>query len=184
LPRAEPRDHIQIDGQPTSDIGDLTIGREASDFRCKVDSVSRPILVVPVGSRDPIENRPREAGELLYIEGSLVAPADFGLSGEAEFLTIVSPPRVRLDQNLLVLDPPSGVQIIDLLKNFGGYRELNDHLWSSCPESGREDIPRSSTDSSYIMQSIELQSSKKDPLDGWDIPTILGGLEETAGGLF
>ena len=104
LPRAEPRDHIQIDGQATSDIGDLAIGREASDFRCKVDSVSRFILVVPVSRRDPIENRPREAGEFLNIEGSLVAPADFGLSGEAEFLTIVSPPRVELDQNLLVLD--------------------------------------------------------------------------------
>ncbi len=157
LPRTEPSDHLQIHGQATSNIRDLAIGREGGDFRGEVNPVSRLILVVPVGRPDPIENRPREAAEFLNIEGSLVRSANFGLSWQAGHLTIVSLPRIELDENLLVLNPPAGVQIVDLLKNLGGHRELNDHLGSSCPGSGKENIPRSIAYSSNLMQIFDLQ---------------------------
>ena len=67
--------------------------------------------------------------------------------------------RLELDQNLLALGPPSGVQLVDLQKNLGGHREQNDHLGIFCPESGRQDLPRSRKDSIHlkILSSNVLQ---------------------------
>lgn len=108
----------------TNDIGDLAISRQIRDLRYEVNPVSRLILVIPVASRDPIKNWTKEARKFLNIAGSLVRSVNFGLSWQAEYLTISSLLCIELDQNLLVLDPPAGVQIDDLLKNFCSHSEL------------------------------------------------------------
>jgi hypothetical protein len=135
--QAELADHAQINGWVTCGLRVFALVRYTSDFLSEGDPDPGIIVVISICHCHAVENRPRGAGEFLNIEGSFVAFADFGLSSEAGQIAIVPFRLSRLDWNLLVHCQLAGVQIIDLLKNFSVYREVNDYLRTSCHKSER-----------------------------------------------
>lgn len=96
-------------------------------MRREIDAFSCLVGIVAGGGRNPINDRPREAGEFLHIKCAFVDPGNLDTAFEIEKFVIIALAGVELDDDFIVFELSVWLKVSILLNHLSGDGHSYEH---------------------------------------------------------